>query len=445
MRIHIVGGGLAGSEAAWQCLRQGLSVTLYEMRPQLMTPAHKTGDLAELVCSNTFKSMREGSAPAILKHEMRSFDSLIMRCAEQAAIPAGQALGVDRQVFSHLVTEELNRHPQFERLNKEVEAIPSIAQMGNDCWIIATGPLSSERILPELARLSGQTDRLYFYDAIAPIIAADTIDFEHCFFANRYDEESDDYLNIPLSKEEYEILVADINAAEKSPLHKFEETKYFECCLPVEVMAERGVDTLRFGPLKPVGFTDPKTGRRPWAVIQLRRENKATTMYSMVGFQTKMKWPEQARVFAKIPALREAEFLRFGSVHRNTYLKSPQTLNEDLSFRSNSRVYLAGQITGVEGYSESAAMGLLAGRFATAKAKQQQFALPPKDTMIGALLDYVTHGTAGPFTPMNCNMGLLPAMPKTRGVSKTDRRLKQYQAAIAKFDAYFDNHRLGLQ
>lgn len=437
MRIHIVGGGLAGSEAAWQCLRLGLPVTLYEMRPQTMTPAHKTDRLAELVCSNTFKSSRPGSAPAVLKHEMRTLDSLVMQCAEESAIPAGQALGVDRDLFSAAVTKSLQAHPLFTRVHQEIAQIPSIEEMGDDCWIIATGPLSSDKILPELERLSEHKGRLYFYDAIAPILAADTIDLDHCFFANRYDDQSDDYLNIPLNRDEYETLIQDINAAEKSPLHEFEETKYFECCLPIEVMAERGLDTLRFGPLKPVGFTDPRTGRRPWAVIQLRRENQGGSMFSMVGFQTKMKWPEQKRVFTKIPALREVEFLRYGSVHRNTYLQSPDTLNSDLSFRSHDRVFLAGQITGVEGYSESAAMGLLAGRFAGAKAKGSKFASPPPDSMIGALLNYVTVGCSGPFTPMNCNMGLLPAIPKTRGVSKPERRMQQYENAVSKFDEYF--------
>ena len=451
MHIHIVGGGLAGSEAAWQVLSAGFPVTLHEMRPTQMTPAHKTGRLAELVCSNSLKSMSATSAPGLLKAEMVAFGSLVLRAANAAKVPAGQALAVDREIFSKFIEEALAGHANFTRLDHEVVALPTSAEMTarDEIWIVATGPLTSAPLAAELQRLTGDQDRLYFYDAIAPVIAADSIDLQHAFAASRYDRESDaesagDYLNLPLNKAEYEAFIDALAAADYMPLHAFESTKYFESCLPVEVMVERGRETLRFGPMKPVGLVNPKTGHRPWANVQLRLENTAGTMYSMVGFQTKMKWPEQQRVFALIPALHNAEFLRFGSVHRNTYLKSPEVLNPDLSVKGAPWLFVAGQITGVEGYTESAAIGLLAARAAVAKAQGRHFEMPPRDSMMGALVHYVTHGGLGDFQPMNANLGLLPHLERQRGESKADKKGRQCQAAHERFQRYAVDHQPGL-
>ena len=451
MHIHIVGGGLAGSEAAWQALSAGFPVTLHEMRPTQMTPAHKTGRLAELVCSNSLKSMSATSAPGLLKAEMVAFGSLVLRAADVAKVPAGQALAVDREIFSRFIEEALAGHTNFTRVDHEVVALPTASEMAarGEIWIVATGPLTSTPLAAELQRLTGGQDRLYFYDAIAPVIAADSIDLQHAFAASRYDRESDsesagDYLNLPLNKAEYEAFIDALATAEYMPLHAFESTKYFESCLPVEVMVERGRETLRFGPMKPVGLVNPKTGHRPWANVQLRLENTAGTMYSMVGFQTKMKWPEQQRVFALIPALHNAEFLRFGSVHRNTYLKSPEVLNPDLSVKGAPWLFVAGQITGVEGYTESAAIGLLAARAAVAKAQGRHFEMPPRDSMIGALVHYVTHGGLGDFQPMNANLGLLPHLERQRGESKADKKGRQCQAAHERFQRYAVDHQPGL-
>lgn len=412
------------------------------MRPAKMTAAHKTGDLAELVCSNSLKSLSPSSAPGLLKDEMRSLDSLVVQAAEFAKVPAGQALAVDRRMFSSYISEKLHAHPGFTRAHDEIDSLAVAEASANHAWIIATGPLTSSAMASEIDRLSGATGRLHFYDAIAPVIAADSIDMDHCFRGSRYGEgegNDGDYLNIPMDRDTYEAFVTAIANAEYSPLHSFEEPKYFESCLPIEVMVERGRDTLRFGPMKPVGFVDPKTQRRPWAVIQLRQENREGTMFSMVGFQTKMKWPEQKKVFSMLPALAEADFLRFGSVHRNTYVNSPKVLSGDLSFRSAPRIFLAGQVTGVEGYTESAAIGLLAARFAAGKLRSTPFAPPPKTTMIGALLHYVTCGGLGEFQPMNTNMGLLPPAEYRRGEGKTMRRERQCLAARQEMAAYLES------
>lgn len=438
--VHIVGGGLAGCEAAWQCLRRGLRVVLHEMRPKTMTPAHQTGLLAELVCSNSLKSMGVDTAPGLLKAEMAAWDSLILLAAQEAKVPAGQALAVDREVFSAAIASALARYPDFSRVDEEVTSLPSEGEMAaqDEVWIIATGPLTTSAMAKVLEDLCPpEARRLYFYDAIAPVIAAESIDLQHAFRASRYDKDDGqgdgDYLNLPLTRDEYDAFIEAVRTAEYMPLHAFEETKYFESCLPIEVMVERGPQTLRFGPMKPVGLTDPRTGRWPWANVQLRMENVEGTMYSMVGFQTKMKWPEQKRVFSMIPALREAEFFRFGSVHRNTYLKSPDVLAGNLSFRSQSRVFLAGQITGVEGYTESAALGLLAARAAGAMLGGQDFVMPPKTTMLGALGHYVTQGGLGDFQPMNANLGLLPPMERKRGETKADRKARQCATAREAF------------
>ncbi len=420
-------------------------MVLHEMRPTKMTAAHATGNLAELVCSNSLKSMNPDSAPGRLKVEMGAMDSLIVQAATKAAVPAGQALAVNREIFSDFITQSLQSHPGFSRAHEEVTALPTEAEAiaRNEIWIVATGPLTSTdmaRLLDELSSQSGGRGRLYFYDAIAPVIAADSIDMGLCFKASRYDEGSDgDYLNLPMNKLEYEAFVDAVATAEYMPLHAFEETKYFESCLPIEVMVERGRETLRFGPMKPVGLKNPLTGHRPWANLQLRLENVEATMYSMVGFQTKMKWPEQKRVFAMVPALKNAEFLRFGSVHRNTYVKSPEVLNADLSFKANGRVFLAGQITGVEGYTESAAIGLVAARAAAAKARGETFTMPPAETVLGALVRYVTKGGLGDFQPMNANLGLLPPLDRERGESKADKKARQCAQAAAAFAAYLNS------
>lgn len=439
--IHIIGGGLAGSEAAWQCLqlKPEIKVRLYEMRPVKMTAAHQSGDLAELVCSNSLKSVLPDSAPGLLKAEMEQLDSLIIREAKKAAVPAGQALAVERTLFSKGVEDALQGSPNFERVHQEVTALPSFQELeeSGDIWIVASGPLTSDGLAGALKDLAPEGRRLHFYDAIAPVLEMDSIDTTVAFKASRYDESGDgDYWNIPLNKEEYYAFVEAVKTAEYMPLHEFEDVKYFEACLPIEVMIERGPETLRFGPMKPVGLTDPRTGRWPYAAIQLRLENKHGSMVSMVGFQTKMKWPEQKRVFATIPALSQVEFFRFGSVHRNTYLKSPDVLNSDLSFKTNPRVFLAGQVSGVEGYTESAALGLLAGRAAVAKTLGKIFPMPPQECMIGALKHYVTQGGLGDFQPMNTNLGLLPTVPKRRGMSKADRKSEQARLCRETFRRY---------
>jgi methylenetetrahydrofolate--tRNA-(uracil-5-)-methyltransferase len=443
MKAHVIGGGLAGCEAAWQLAKRGIKVHLHEMRPLKMTPAHQTGDLAELVCSNSLKSMSQDSAPGELKREMLALGSLIIKSGYDARVPAGQALAVDRDRFSQVIGQSLLETNCVERLHREVLTIPSLEELEsrNEIWIIATGPLTSDTLASHVKSQAGGAERLHFYDAIAPVIDAESINMDSAFFADRWQKGDDggDYLNLPLSADEYNRFIDEVLSAEKMPLHDFEEAKYFESCLPIEVMAERGRDTLRFGPMKPVGLTDPRTGRWPYANLQLRKENLEATMFSLVGFQTKMKWPEQRRVFGLIPGLEEAEFLRFGSVHRNTYIKSPEALNPDLSFKSNNRVFLAGQITGVEGYTESAAIGLIAGRNAFGRLNAQRHSNPPPASMLGALVHYITVGPLGDYTPMNANFGLLPAIPKVRGQGKKDRQIEKTRRAWETFERWLTN------
>lgn len=443
--FHVIGGGLAGSEAAWQLLRMGHKVRLHEMRPVKQTPAHQSVDLAELVCSNSFKAFALDTVSGLLKKEMQDLDSLIISEAFKAKVPAGGALAVDRRLFSEGVMSRLQSMPGFELIREELTSLPSFEELSdrNEIYILATGPLTSDPLANSLRELTAQQEDLYFYDAIAPVLLADSIDLTQVFFADRWAntgrsllEDDGDYLNIALDQEQYLAFIEDVQQAEKMPLHDFEEPKYFESCLPIEVMAERGVDTLRFGPMKPVGLIDPKSGKRPYANIQLRKENNEATMYSMVGFQTKMKWPEQKRVFSKIPGLQNAEFLRFGSVHRNTYVNSPKVLHSNLSIKAHPRVFLAGQITGVEGYTESAAIGLLAGRFAGSK----DFKAPPTSTVMGALLSYVTCGPLGPFTPMNANLGLLPkpdlGEKGLKKINKSERKHMQLDRAKKDFEVF---------
>jgi methylenetetrahydrofolate--tRNA-(uracil-5-)-methyltransferase len=421
--VTIIGGRLAGCEAAWQLLNRGVSVSLHEMRPNVFTAAHKTPFLAELVCSNSLRSGRIDNAAGLLKEEMRLLGSLIMEAADASALPAGQALAVDRTIFSQRVEERLGSRNGLEIFRDEVTEIPE-----NGLVIIASGPLTSDSLAQQIAALAGR-EYLYFYDAIAPIVEADSIDRSKAFRASRYDSGEGDYLNCPLNREEYEVFYRALMEAEEVPLRTFEDPRYFEGCLPVEVMARRGPNTLRFGPMKPVGLKNPRTGREPYAVVQLRQENREASLFNMVGFQTKLTWPEQKRVFRMIPALEKAEFARLGSIHRNTFLNAPAVFGNALQLRSDERIFLAGQITGVEGYVESAATGLLAGIFAARYLQGRAPFLPPRVTALGALLGHLSGAEAQTFQPMNINFGLFPALEKK--MPRKDRGHAHAERALA--------------
>lgn len=408
MAIIVVGGGLSGCEAAYQIAKRGKRVILYEMRPKRLTPAHKTGLLAEIVCSNSFKSKEIEDAHGLLKAELEILDSLILRIAKEVEIPGGKALVVDRWKFAERVEEELKKNPFVEIIREEVKEIPE------GIVIIATGPLTSPSLSEKISELTGK-ENLHFFDAISPIVDGETIDMTKAFFASRYDQNSYDYLNCPLSEEEYERFYEALLTAKKVEFREFERTPYFEGCLPIEVLAERGKNTLLFGPMKPVGLIDPKTNRPPYAVVQLRRENKEGTMYNMVGFQTKMTYQEQERVFRIIPALRNAKFLRYGSIHRNTFINSPELINEKLQLKVDNRIFFAGQLTGVEGYMESVSMGLLAGISASLYEEGREFHPPPPTTCLGALVSYITEKKED-FQPMNINFGLI------KGYRKKDKK-----------------------
>ncbi len=404
--VTIIGGGLAGCEAAWQLLQRGIEVKLYEMRPTASSPAHKTSHLAELVCSNSLRSRMIDSAVGLLKEEMRILGSLIMEAADSAAIPAGKALAVDRTLFSRCVEDRLLSHGGLEIRREEVTALPR-----DGVVIIASGPLTSDALAERIAGLTGE-ESLYFYDAIAPIVEAESIDLEKVFRASRYEAGEGDYLNCPMTREEYEAFYRALVEGMEVPLRDFEKPRYFEGCLPIEIMAKRGFRTLLFGPMKPVGLIDPRTGKEPCAVVQLRQENRASSLFNMVGFQTKLTWPEQKRIFRMIPGLEAAEFVRFGSIHRNTFLNAPATLKETLQLRSDERIFFAGQITGVEGYVESAATGLLAGLFAAAFRSGEALPPPPATTALGALIRHLAGAETGTFQPMNVNFGLFPPLEK---------------------------------
>ena len=404
--ITIIGGGLAGSEAAWQAAQSGAKVRLWEMRPVVPTPVHQTANFAELVCSNSLKSNLITNAAGLLKEEMRRLGSLIVDSADAAKVPAGDALAVDRNIFAAEITAKLEGHPNIEIVRGEQGKIDE-----SSIHVVATGPLTSDALAKEIGRLTG-TSQLYFYDAIAPTIDASTINRDIAFAASRYAQDDDAYLNCPFSRDEYDAFHDALLHAELAPLHDHEaKVPYFEGCLPIEVLAARGPKTLSFGPMKPVGLVDPRTGRRPWACLQLRQENRAATMYSMVGFQTRMKWGEQKRVFRMIPGLEEAEFIRYGVIHRNTYIQSPQLLDPTLQMRAYPNVFFAGQITGVEGYVESAATGILAGRNAARLALGKPLITLPDTTMLGALVEYVAHYDGKDFQPMNSNWGIVPPLP----------------------------------
>ena len=422
--ITIIGGGLAGSEAAYQIAKAGIKVKLYEMKPQKFSGAHSNKNLAEIVCSNSFKSNLHTNACGLLKEELRLLDSILIKTADKTSVPAGQALAVDREKFSEKITKELESNPNIEIIREEVTNIESLAKEG--IVIIATGPLTSENLANEIKKLTGEKE-LAFYDAAAPIIEKDSINFDIAFYGNRYDEEKKkdetieewkerlknqeaSYINLPINKEEYENFVQELVNAEVVELHEFEKREIFEGCMPIEVMAKRGLDTLRFGPLKPVGFDDPRTAKRPYAVIQLRQDNSEGTLFNMVGFQTNLKFGEQKRVFSKLPGLENAEFVKYGVMHRNTFINSPKLLNKKYQMKQYENIYFAGQITGVEGYVESISSGMVAALNAIEQFKQtKQNIIFPKETMIGALSHYIVENKEN-FQPMNANFGILPQL-----------------------------------
>lgn len=418
--IAVIGGGLAGCEAAYQIAKRGIKVKLYEMKPIKYSPAHSNKDLAEIVCSNSLKSNLLTNACGLLKEELRRLDSLLIKCADETAVPAGQALAVDREKFSKLVTDKIKENSNIEIINQEVTKIPE-----DVITIIATGPLTSDELYKSISKLIGE-EKLFFYDAAAPIIEKDSIDMNIAFWGDRYKEEKQkdesieewkerlkkeekNYINLPMNKEEYENFVNELINAEVVELHEFEKREIFEGCMPIEIMAKRGIDTLRFGPLKPVGFDDPRTAKRPYAVVQLRQDNTEGTMFNMVGFQTNLKFGEQKRVFKLIPGLENAEFTKYGVMHRNTYINSTNLLDETYNLKKSPNIYFAGQITGVEGYVESISSGLIAGINAAHKLKQKETVTFTKETVIGALAKYIST-TNEKFQPMNANFGILPEL-----------------------------------
>ena len=398
--LTIIGAGLAGSEAAWQAAERGIPVVLYEMRSVSRTAAHKTDGCAELVCSNSLGNNLPHSAPYILKEELRSFNSIVISSGDHNSVPAGSALAVDRDLFSQEITEKISNHPLITLKQQEIVEIPQSGPV-----IIATGPLTSPKLSEEISRLIGQ-EYLYFYDALSPIVDANSIDYDKAFFASRYGKGDADYLNCPMDENQYYNFIKELNAAEKVPMASFEKPVYFEGCMPIEVLAERGPKTLAFGPLKPVGLPDPHTGKIAFAVVQLRKENKESSAYNLVGFQTKLTYPEQKRIVRMIPGLENAEFFRLGAIHRNTFIDTPSLLSNQLQLKSRPDIYFAGQITGVEGYVESASMGLLASLSAVAEITRKDYMPPPRDTALGALINYLTTSSSKNFQPMNINFGL---------------------------------------
>jgi len=443
--IHVIGGGLAGSEASWQAAEQGVPVMLHEMRPVRPTEVHKTDRLAELVCSNSFRGDKLDNAVGLLKEEMRRLGSLVMRAADANRVPAGAALAVDRERFAQTVTDAVSQHPRITIVREEVTRVPADPSMFP--LVIATGPLTSATLSADIAALVGG-EHLYFYDAVSPIVLAETIDQSVVFRASRWgrslrgagepagpacgvDDGEGDYLNCPLTREQYEAFYGALTTAESATVHDFEKETFFEGCLPIEVMAHRGTDTLRFGPMKPVGLVDPRTGRTPYAVVQLRQDNIAGDHYSLVGFQTQLKWGEQARVLKMIPGLERAEFVRFGIVHRNTYINGPTVLRPTWQVKSRDDLFFAGQISGVEGYVESAASGLIAGLNAAAVARGEAARVPPRETAIGALAYYVSHADPRHYQPSNITFGIMPPPEAAGGRSrKADRKAATSERAL---------------
>ncbi len=445
MTATVIGGGLAGCEAAWTLAQNGVHVTLYEMKPVKFSPAHKSPDLAELVCSNSLKAQRIASAAGLLKEEMRRLGSLCMTVADTCAVPAGGALAVDREAFASGVTKAIEEHPLITIVREEVTDIPKEGVV-----IVASGPLTSDALSEKLTALCGEG--LHFYDAAAPIVTTDSVDMSSAFYQSRYDREEGerdadsqgDYINCPMNKEEYEAFHAALASAERAPLHEFDEADQptvYEGCMPIEVLASRGKDAIRFGPMKPVGLRDPRTGHRPWAVLQLRAENREGTLRNLVGFQTNLKFGEQKRVFGMIPALKNAEFVRYGVMHRNTFLQSPQLLTAGFAFRRDDRLFFAGQMTGVEGYMESAASGILAGLNAVCKLKGFAPFVLPRDTMMGALSHYISGYEGKDFQPMGANFGVLP--PLSTHIRDKKARYEALSArGLASFEEIKNTHEL---
>lgn len=419
--ITVIGAGLAGCEAAWQIASSGVNVRLYEMKPHKYSPAHKSDGFAELICSNSLKAERVESSAGLLKEEMRLMGSLLIECAYMAKVPAGGALAVDRDKFSQLVTEKINAHPLIDVYHEEVTSLPQ------GVTIIATGPLTSEGFTGVIRELCG--DGLSFFDAAAPIVTAESLDMTKCFSASRYERGDSDYINCPMDKAQYEAFANELINAERAPLHDVDVSnpKVYEGCMPIEILMQRGIDSARFGPMKPVGLVNPATGHRPWAVVQLRAENKEKTLYNLVGFQTNLKFPEQRRVFGMIPGLENAEFMRYGIMHRNTFINSPSLLSADYSMKDRPEVFFAGQITGVEGYMESASSGIMAGKNAVRRLTVDDTIVLPETTMTGALSRYMSGYTGKNFQPMGANFGILPALEEHIRDKK-----KRYEALSAR-------------
>ena len=429
--ISIIGAGLAGSEAAWQAAQRGAEVTLHEMRPEKQTPAHKTGGFAELVCSNSLRGAGLENAVGVLKEEMRRLGSLTMAAADATRVPAGGALAVDRHGFSDYITQRIEAHPQIHVVRTEVQKVPLSEDM---VTIVASGPLTEGALADDIARRTGG-DSLYFYDAAAPIVSLESVDMTKAYRASRYGKGEAAYINCPMTEAEYRAFYEALVTAEKAPTHGFEKEKFFEGCMPVEVMAARGEDTLLYGPLKPVGLEHPVTGVRPFAVVQLRQDNAEGTLYNIVGFQTHLKWPEQRRVFGMIPGLEHAEFLRYGVMHRNTFLNAPRHLLPTYQLRGEERLLFAGQMTGVEGYVESASSGLVAGINAARLARGEAPLVFPETTCHGALAHYITTGEAEHFQPMNVNFGLLPPLPQ-RIRKKREKKQRLAERALADIETF---------
>ena len=434
--VNVIGGGLAGSEAAWQLAERGIPVKLWEMRPQVKTAVHRSENLAELVCSNSLKSNLADTSQGLLKKEMDQMGSLLLACARATQVPAGSALAVDRERFSALVTRRLQNHPRVEIIRDEMTAIP-----GEGVNIIATGPLTSEKLFQQIAGLGGD-DNLYFYDAIAPSVTLSSLDLNKIFKASRYGKGSDDYYNCPFNREEYENFWRELTAADIFEGHSIDQKMFFSGCMPIELIARRGLDTLRFGPMRPVGLVDPRTDKRAWAILQLRQENQEGTVFGMVGFQTRLRWTEQDRIFRMIPGLEEAEFVRYGVMHRNTYINSPRLLLATLQTRNNPRLFFAGQIIGVEGYMESAATGIIAGLNAARLVLGQELLTLSPLTMTGALIHFITSAAADNFQPMNANFGILPALEQN--IKDKKIRYQQYversQREMCKISELFLEH-----
>lgn len=427
-KITVVGAGLAGCEAALQIANAGVKVDLIEMKPKKMTPAHKSKNFAELVCSNSLKAARIDSASGLLKEEMRKLGSVCLESADKASVAAGGALAVDRNVFSDYITQKVISHPNITVIQKVLTNLPT-----DTVTVVATGPLTDGELANSIANLC-ESENLSFYDAAAPIVTAESIDFSKAFYASRYGKGTDDYINCPMNREEYTLFHNELVNAKAALLSEFDKpVKVYEGCMPIEILAKRGEDSIRFGPLKPVGLRDPRTNQRPWAVVQLRRENADATLFNLVGFQTNLKFPEQKRVFSMIPGLENAEFVRYGVMHRNSFINSPKLLNKDLSLKKNNNIFFAGQLSGVEGYMESAASGIVAGINALAKLKNQESLILPKFTMIGALLYYITDESVVDFQPMGANFGIIPSLDeqikdkRERYMALAQRSLKWYE------------------